>query len=119
MTPEIFPGLKQPKSQLFFDLQAFIAENGGRLLLANKLECEQIKRGRYSFCRPKHERKVFHYRKEEDQFIIDNFINMNLSEMAYKLDRSYTSTRMRIFRLQQLGLIGYKKTHPRRKALLV
>lgn len=43
MTSQIFPGLKPPTSQSFFDIQAFIAENGGRLRLSEKLECEAIK----------------------------------------------------------------------------
>jgi hypothetical protein len=117
MTPQIFPGLSEPKTQLFFDIQAFIAVNGGRLRLANMIECEQIKKTRYSFCKPKHERKIFHYRKEDDQFIIDNFKDMNLYDISLKLDRSYTSTRMRIYRLQQTGMVGYKKPHPKRNFL--
>jgi hypothetical protein len=40
MTPEIFPILGQPKSKLYFDLQAMIAVNGGRLKLAQILQIE-------------------------------------------------------------------------------
>jgi hypothetical protein len=43
MTPYIFPGLKKPDPKLYFDLQAMIAENGGRIRLAEKLECEMVK----------------------------------------------------------------------------
>lgn len=43
-TPYIFPGLKQPTSQLYFDLQAFIAANGGRLRLAEIIEGERLER---------------------------------------------------------------------------
>lgn len=41
--PNIFPGLGQPKCQLYFDIQAMIAENGGRLKLADALESEMVK----------------------------------------------------------------------------
>lgn len=44
MTPQIFPGLKPPTSQLYFDLQAFIAANGGRLHLAEIIEFESFER---------------------------------------------------------------------------
>lgn len=43
MTPQIFPGLQPPTSQLFFDLQAFIAENGGADKLVDLLILELIK----------------------------------------------------------------------------
>jgi len=43
MTPQIYPGLSTPKSKLYFDLQAMIAKNGGRLHLADRLECEMVK----------------------------------------------------------------------------
>ena len=49
--PHIFPGLKPPTSQLFFDLQAMIAVNGGRLRLAEMLECEMVKMPTRQDCR--------------------------------------------------------------------
>lgn len=42
MTPYIFPGLKPPTGELFANIQLMIAENGGRLRLADMLESEMV-----------------------------------------------------------------------------
>ena len=106
MTHLIFPGLSEPKTPLFFDIQAMVAENGGRLRLAEKLEAEWLKT--YTYKPPKKERKVFQYVKSENDFLIENFDNLLFSEMADKLGRSIFSVRARIFVLRRKGLVGYK-----------
>lgn len=98
MRAEIFPGLGQPKSQLFFDLQSFIAENGGRLRLAELLDIESMKndwrRGRILT----QGRKVFHYTPFEDTLILKKLYD----ELT---NRSRRSIYTRRHRLHKLGLI--------------
>lgn len=103
---KIFPGLSQPKTPLFFDIQAMIAENGGRLRLAEKLEAEWLKT--YTYKPPKKERKVFQYIKSENDFLIENYQKSECREMAVKLGRSVFSVRARIFVMRTKGIIGYK-----------
>ena len=64
MNPNVFPGLGQPTSQLYFDIQALIAENGGLACLAEKLECEWLKYYKAPIKKPKQYR-FKHYTETE------------------------------------------------------
>lgn len=92
MTPQIYQG-SQPKSQLFFDLQSFITENGGRLRLAEKLEIELIKCNRFKKRKIKHFK---HYSRQEDYLIINRLPVIN---------RQPHSIRARRWLLKRKGLL--------------
>jgi|GEM_PF-4116893 len=102
MTPQIFPGLSTPKSKLYFDLQAMIAKNGGRLHLADRLECEMVKS--YlpilrTVCI-----KWEKWDKSETQILIDNYRVKTTKQLAVMVNRNYDETRAKLHRLYRRGL---------------
>lgn len=87
MTPQIFPGLPQPKSKLYFDLQGMIADNGWRVRLAEILECEMVKSYWKTPLTPQGIRNSeWHYSLEEDDLVLaGNMIIQGRSrESVYK-----------------------------------
>lgn len=107
MTPNIFPGLKPPTSQLFFDLQAFIAENGGRLRLAEKLEAEWLRILPRKF--PGMRADVSEFTQSETNFIINNYKELSAISLSEILDRPVTSVRWKIWTMTESGELDLKK----------
>jgi hypothetical protein len=106
MTPYIFPGLKQPTSQLFFDLQAMIAENGGRLRLANTLENEAV-----SFFSPRLSSVTFHHpcwHERDLVFLLSNYEKMSVTKLMFTISKSRTAIASKILKLQKTGFLDYK-----------
>lgn len=103
MTPYIFPGLKPPTSQLFFDLQAMIAKNGGRIKLAQIIENEK-KANR--FTAPLLYRETDSYSPDELRFLIENYRKISIIKISQHLKkRSYRGLSTKIFRLKKQGII--------------
>lgn len=117
MKPEIFIGLGTPKSQLFFDIQALIAENKGRIRLAETLENEWLKGHK----KIKHQRRIkyikYFYRAYEIIFIKENYANMNCRIIAFYLSRSYASIRVKIYKMQQNGELARKPIKKKKKII--
>lgn len=106
MRAEIFPGLGQAKSQLYFDLQAMIAKNGGRLHLANLLECEMVKSMLYYF-KPKYQKTREPYlpwKQEEIDFIIANRHSTHLS-LSRTMNRSIRAIQYMSAKLVRAGIV--------------
>ncbi len=106
MNYQIFPGLSQPKSELYFDLQSMIAANGGRIHLAEILECEWVK----SYLPKQQYQKRFkvpRWSKLHEQVIIDNWGKVK-SGQIYLLLR-YCKTRnavnQKIYYMRKVGKI--------------
>lgn len=100
--PYIFAGLGQPKCQLYFDLQAMIAENGGRLRLAEILDSELTKT---VWQRNKKIKHIKHYLKWEDELVMSN---KPIKEIAQALGRSYISVNQRRYKIRNKKLFGMK-----------
>lgn len=105
MNYQIFPGLGIPKSQLYFDLQAMIASNGGRLHLADVLESEMVR----SYLPKKEYHRKFTmppWSKEHEQRIIDNWGKVKSSKI-YRLfnHRTRSAVNQKIFNMRKKGLI--------------
>lgn len=112
MTANIFPGLSEPKSKLYFDLQAMIAKEGGRLRLAEKIEAEQShifnrnrKRG--------NNLDVVLYTQQEINFIKANYDILTCNEIALELGRKYNGIKDKIWQLQRNGELHSKKANLR------
>ncbi len=103
--PNIFVGLGQPKCQLFFDLQAMIADNGGRLKLADMLEAEMVR----SYTKAKTVRPdLTVWRKNEIDFILNNYSALSALSISEIIDRSVFSVRWKIHELTESGDLPYK-----------
>lgn len=106
MTPNIFPGLQHPTSQLFFDLQAFIAENGGRLRLSEKLESEWIKSARAVKYAVRADNSS--WTQTETNFIINNYKELSALTISEILDKPLTAVRWHIWTLTESGQLNLK-----------
>lgn len=106
----VFPGLGEPKCQLFFDLQAYIAYNGGRLHLAEILESEMVKEYLPKQPFPLNSFQP-NWTKEEVEYIMDNR-NLRAVDIAEYLNRTFPSVQQKIFKLLKHGKIK-KKPHTR------
>lgn len=106
MTPQIFPGLKPPTSQLFFDLQAFIAENGGRLRLAEKLEADSMKSARANKYTVRADNSS--WTQAETNFIINNYKELSALSISEILDKPLTAVRWHIWTLTESGQLNLK-----------
>lgn len=120
MTIHIFPGLATPKSQLYYDIQDFIAENGGRLRLADRLEAEMCHQSRFIVAHkkePKTDRK--NWAIWEDELIFA--MNKSTIEISDLTGRSCMSVRGRYKYLRKttcyIGL-SIKRFRKLRKAYL-
>jgi len=108
MTAQIFPGLKQPDTPLFKALQDLINYNGGRLHLAERIECEWAKSYRF---KPVKREPMTYYKKwdsTKDAVIIEKYVNHTSVEIAAMLDVTDASVQKRIIVLRQKNKIGYK-----------
>lgn len=103
MTAEIFPGLPEPKSQLYFDLQAMIAENGGRNKFADTLEAEMVKPYSYKY-------KNFHSRwsSEDINLLFENYHKYSGEYLAKLIGKPSTAVNAKIHVLLQRGLLKGK-----------
>lgn len=108
MTPQIYPGLSQPKSQLFFDIQGLIVKNGGRLRLADIIESENTK---MNFRRPVRRMRIIDYTAKEIEFIINNYCKITSLDISFKLNKPLRGVRAKINRLQKLGILDFKTKH--------
>lgn len=106
MSPYVFPGLPKPKSKLFFDLQAMIAENKGRLHLANVLECEAVKEYLPAYSSKSGLAKKWELR--EIEYLRDNR-SMKNKQVAANLNRTYESINQKIYDLIKAGYLGVKR----------
>lgn len=109
MKPEIFIGLGTPKSQLFFDIQAMIAKNGGRLKLADIIDAESV---RAPTRKKLHQKRAFYNRfevwtKKEDAFIV---ANLPPKEISLLTGRSLKSVYNRRWRLNKIP--SFKNNYP-------
>lgn len=109
MTAQIFCGLGTPKSQLYFDIQALIAKNGGRLKLAGILETELVKP--FTPPRDHFRHDLVKYTRTEINFLKDNYYKMEAKAIAAHLERSLGSLRDKIWQLQKTGQLNYKIGH--------
>lgn len=106
MDYRIFTGLGEPKCQLFFDLQAMIAINGGRLHLAEILECEAVK----SYL-PKQEYKRLYkmppWNEKHEQLIIDNWGKVKSSKiyLLFRYTKTKAAVNQKVYNMRKKGLI--------------
>lgn len=114
MNPQIFIGLGTPKSQLYFDIQAMIAKNGGRLRLADRLEAEL----NYAPCGLLHSgcKSPYSWTNYEINYIKFNYENMSCKEIANELGRPFKEILYKIYDLQKNAELPYKK--PQKKNCL-
>jgi len=106
INPYIFAGLKEPKCQLFFDLQAYIAYNGGRLHLANILECEMVK----EYLPKRHYEDTQPWSNDEIELLIDNYLNTTETYQMTILNRSLNAIRSMTRVLHLNKKLPYKQT---------
>jgi predicted transcriptional regulator len=102
--PYIFAGLGQPKSKLFFDIQADIAKHGGRLKLADVIESEMLKHP------PRKPAKIptIYIRKftnSECEIIKEMRGKMPVSKIAVILGRDKDTVKAKITRLVKSGYL--------------
>ena len=104
MKAEIFPGLKAPTTNLYYDLQAMIAKNGGRLRLANMIEEEWRKgfRTKHQLQNTNRVHKV-HYTAHENRFIVENYNKMSAHDIAVKLNRTTRAITQHVLFLREQG----------------
>lgn len=103
MNYQAYPGLPHLKTQLFFDLQAFIAVNGGRLHLAQVLECEMVREPKRHSIYPI---RYDFYSNFELGFIIDNYKKISHPKIAAALNRPLYGINDKIYRLRKAELIA-------------
>lgn len=102
MTPFIYPGLNTPKSQLFFDLQAFIAQNGGRFELIKIL----VKESQSTVVDLR-----MAYTANEVDFIKNNYHALSALQIAFALNKPVRNIREKINYMQLKGELKYKMSY--------
>ena len=101
---EVFPGLK-PTSQLYFDLQAMIAENGGRSHLADILESEMVK----EYLPRKVVGNYDEWSADELRLLIKLYPTTKDTEQMLYINRTIYAIRSKTHELQMLGIIQRKQ----------
>ena len=96
----IYPGLPKPKSQLFFDIQAMIADNGGRFKLATEIENEWLNNYHIHLKTKQNP----YYSHLEIEYIKANYKEVSYKELAAHLDRSIGSINIILWSLYKKGL---------------
>jgi len=104
MNAYIFPGLK-PTSQLYFDLQAMIAENGGRLKFADALESEMVKK----YLPRKVVGNYDEWSADELRLLIKLYPTTKDTEQMLHINRTIYAIRSKTHELQMLGIIKRKQ----------
>ena len=108
MTPYIFPGLKPPTSKFSDTINEFVAENGGRLHLADRLESELVKLylPNYSTINHASQKK---WTDGEIKFLLNYYKTTKTADIPVKMNRSISSINAKLMRLRRDGIITFKK----------
>lgn len=108
MSERLFPGLRADHLPLYKVLQMFIAQNGGRNKLADILEAEMVKKGRYVQTRLSKIEHHHKYNPAETKILLDNYGKISARKIAEKLKRSNESVYHKIHLLRADGIIKDK-----------
>lgn len=103
MTPYIFPGLKPPTSKLAADIHAMINSSGGRLRLADILECEMVKTYHTNT-------RIFTglWSNTETELLIDSYKKTDINGLMMLINRSKFSINSKICDLIEKGVLTIK-----------